>query len=261
MVKNVNGEIYSDLTTSTRPEIFWGGGERPLNKIEYIVIHGIGGTRLNSVWNTWLKGSDRQASAHYVIADKEIIGCIGENYIAWHSGGVGTITNINSIGVEHLNSYIGNLSDPNSYLFSEATIETGCRLVAEICKRLGIVPSHRTIVPHKHVTATSCPQSLDINKYIERVKYYYNQETTNKKGVMTMRIIIFTEQIGSFIKGGHYLFNFNRGTYSYIGNTEELKFIKKAYKDCHGTDIPEEKASKAYPCHIRYIEGFKLKQV
>ena len=159
MVKNVNGDVYSDLITSSRPEIFWGGGERELSKIKYIVIHGTGGTRLDPIWSTWTKGSDRQASAHYVVADNQIIGCMGENFIAWHSGGTGTITNFNSIGVEHLNSYIGNIDDPQSYLFSDATIETGAKLVAELCKRLGIAPSIQTIVPHRSVSATSCPLS------------------------------------------------------------------------------------------------------
>lgn len=268
MVKNINGDIYSDLITSSRGEIFWGGGQRNMNNIQYIVIHGTAGTRLDSIWNTWLKGSNYQASAHYVVADMQIIGCVGENYVAWHSGGSGRITNQNSIGVEHLNSYIGNINDSSTYLFSKQTIETGARLVAELCRRLGIIPSRQTIVAHREVSATDCPQTLDIEKYIEKVKKYYYGQTNGangatllnneKKGILIMRIIVFTEQIGNFIKGGNYLFNFNRGTYNYIANPEELKFIKKAYKESTGTDIPVENASKKYPCHVRYIEGFNL---
>ena len=129
MVKNINGDIYSELITSSRPEIFWCGDERAMSNIKHIVIHGTASTRLEPIWSTWSKGSNRQASANYVVADNQIIGCVGENYIAWHSGGTGTITNFNSIGVEHLNSYIGIVSDPQSYLFSEMTIETGAKLV------------------------------------------------------------------------------------------------------------------------------------
>ena len=55
-----------------------------------------------------------------------------------------------------------------------------------------------------------------------------------------------------------YLFNFNRGTYNHLKNAEEVKFVEKAYKEANGTDIPHETASKSYPCHVRYIEGFNL---
>lgn len=210
MVKNVNGELYSDLITSTRPEVFWNGGERPMSAIKYIVIHGTATTRLEPIWTTWSKGSNRQASANYVVADNQIIGCLGENFIAWHSGGVGTITNTNSIGVEHLNSSIGNVSDPQSYLFSEATIETGAMLVAEICKRLGIVPSSQTIVPHRSVSATSCPQSLDMGKYIEKVQSYYNgtgANTENKNNAEEENMItISAEGRGiALVMGGRFL--------------------------------------------------------
>lgn len=265
MVKNVNGEIYSDLITSSRPESFWGGGERAMSNIKHIVIHGTASTRLDPIWATWSKGSNRQASAHYVVADNQIIGCVGENYIAWHSGGTGAITNFNSIGVEHLNSYIGNVSDPQSYLFSETTIETGAMLVADICKRLGIQPNSQNIIPHRAVSATSCPQTLNMGEYVKLVQDYYygrklasTQTQIENKGVYTMRIITFKENIDGFKKDGVYLFNFNRGTYNHLKNAEEVKFVGKAYKEANGTDIPHETASKAYPCHVRYIEGFNL---
>lgn len=271
MVKNVNGDIYSDLITSSRPEVFWAGGERPLSAIKYIVIHGTAGTTTQAVWNTWRKGSNYQASAHYVVHKTEIIGAIGENYVAWHSGGTGAITNYNSIGVEHVNSYIGNYSDASTYLFDQVTLEHGAKLVAELCKRYGLRPDRSVIKKHGEVSATSCPQTLNIDNYVAMVQRFYNGGTATKtpaqattasasksRGVLNMKIIIFNDAMGDFVKGGHYLFNFNRGTYNYIANTEELKFIKKAYKENNGIDIPEERVGKTYPAHIRYIEGFNL---
>ena len=265
MVKNIKGEIYSDLITSSRPESFWGGGIRPISAVRKILIHGIGGTNKEGIWSTWKVGSNRQASAHYVCTPDEIIGCVGENYIAWHSGGLGAINNYNTIGVEHINSKIGDINDASTYLFDPKTIENGAMLVADICKRLGIQPNSQNIIPHRAVSATSCPQTLDMAEYVKLVQDYYygrklasSQTQIENKGVYAMRIITFKENIDGFKKDGMYLFNFNRGTYNHLKNAEEVKFVEKAYKEANGTDIPHETASKAYPCHVRYIEGFNL---
>lgn len=172
--KNFNGDIYSDLVTIARPELFWNGGSRPLSAIKYIVIHGTATTSVTGAYSTWLKSRNNMTSANYLVTPTETMGCVGENYVAWHSGGTGTITNYNSIGVEHINSYIGNYNDASTYLFDNRTIDRGAKLVAEICKRLGIVPSSRTIVPHRSVSATACPQTLNMTDYIAKVLAYYN---------------------------------------------------------------------------------------
>ena len=266
MVKNVNGEIYSDLITSSRPESFWGGGVRNVSAVTKIIIHGIGGTNKEGIWSTWKVGSNRQASAHYVCTHDEIIGCVGENYIAWHSGALGSVNNYNTIGVEHINSEIGDINDSSTYLFDPRTIENGAMLVADICKRLGIQPNRQNILSHREVSATACPQTLDIEKYVKLVQdYYYVRKSSGNKpqesksrGVYTMRIITFKDNIDGFKKDGMYLFNFNRGTYNHLKNAEEVKFVEKAYKDANGVNIPHENASRSYPCHVRYIEGFNL---
>lgn len=258
--KNVNGDIYSDLITSSRPELFGNWGVRDMKSIKYIVIHGTLGLSVQSAVNAWTGG--RQASANYIVHDNKIVGCVGENYTAWHCGGQGAITNQNSIGIEHVNA---TLNGANS-TFSAQTVETGAKLVAEICKRLGIVPSRKTIVGHKEVYATACPQSLNLDDYVNKVLSYYNGKTSSQTKQETpktapnqpnkqpsARIIVFDEDIDNFKKGQNWLFNFDRGTYNYIANTEELKFIKKQYPD-----IQTEHVSKKYPAHVRYIEGFNL---
>lgn len=258
--KNVNGDIYSDLITSSRPELFGNWGVRDMKSIKYIVIHGTLGLSVQSAVNAWTGG--RQASANYIVHDNQIVGCVGENYTAWHCGGQGAITNQNSIGIEHVNA---TLNGANS-TFSAQTVDTGAKLVAEICKRLGIVPSRKTIVGHKEVYATACPQSLNLDDYVKKVLSYYNGKTSSQTKQETpktapnqpnkqpsARIIVFDEDIDNFKKDQNWLFNFDRGTYNYIANTEELKFIKKQYPD-----IQTEHVSKKYPAHVRYIEGFNL---
>ena len=177
MVKNINGDTYSDLITSHRDEIYGTNGTVGVEAKKYIVIHGVAGTRLDVVFGMWYSNTNpngRQASANYAVDDTQIVGCVGEQASAWHCGGTGAITNQNSIGIEHVNSYIGDINDASTYLFSEATINNGARLTAEICKRLGLTPDANTIVPHRAVYATACPQSLDMDDYIRRVVAFYN---------------------------------------------------------------------------------------
>lgn len=262
--KNVNGDIYSDLITSSRPELFGNWGVRDMKSIKYIVIHGTLGLSVQSAVNAWTGG--RQASANYIVHDNQIVGCVGENYTAWHCGGQGAITNQNSIGIEHVNA---TLNGANS-TFSAQTVETGAKLVAEICKRLGIVPSNKTIVPHKSVFATACPQAMDVPAYIEKVKQYYNgtpkKETPKPQPKETKsvasneqtsaRLLIFDEDLNGYKKGDYLLLNFDRGTYSKVNDKAEVDFIKKQY-----TGIQIEHVSKIYPAHVRYIQGFKLNKI
>lgn len=177
-------ETYSPLTTHTWPELFGSNGRVGIQAKKFIVIHGTASTNLDSIRGAWYSNKNpngRQASANYLVDDTRIIGAIGEEYSAWHCGGTGSITNQNSIGIEHVNSRILNPADPSTYYFSEKTIENGARLTAEICKRLGIKPSMTTIVPHRQVYATACPQTLNMSDYVARVLKYYNGTVTAKK--------------------------------------------------------------------------------
>ncbi|RFE01063.1 peptidoglycan recognition protein family protein [Streptococcus parauberis] len=264
-VKNVNGDIYSDLITNSRSEIFGNWGIRDLSSVKYIVIHGTLGQSVQNAVDTWTVGG-RDASANYIVHEKEIVGCVGENYTAWHCGGQDAITNQNSIGVEHVNNKI----DGANSTFSAQTIDSGAKLVAEICKRLGIVPSRKTIVGHKEVSATACPQSLNLDVYVEKVKQYYSgkavvakdkQAPKETKSVASneqtsARLLIFDEDLNGYKKGDYLLLNFDRGTYSKVNNKAEVDFIKKQY-----TGIQTEHVSKGYPVHVRYIQGFKLNKI
>ncbi|MCS4488367.1 peptidoglycan recognition protein family protein [Streptococcus sciuri] len=273
MVKNVNGDVYSDLITIARPEVFWSGGARP-QAIRYIVIHGTATTNVVGAYSTWLKSRNYQTSANYLVTDSDIMGCVGENFVAWHSGGRGAITNENSIGIEHINSYIGNLNDASTYLFSDRTLENGARLTAEICKRLGLAPDRSTIKMHREVSQTACPQTLNIDDYVRRVQKYYNggaaqptpqaqpqpAKTATPTGGLEME---FTFRIEGDPKRDWrrvYYANSARGTYHWLTNEDELKIIRQIYKDGTGRDLPHYVWNTKAPWYNRAFAALNLRE-
>nr|WP_278186304.1 peptidoglycan recognition family protein [Lactococcus garvieae] len=159
-------------------------GSRNGFKIDKIIIHHNATTSKDVAMNTWLVGGAAGTSAHYEITPTEIIGCVGEEYAAFHAGGTGgsdipKISNPNqrSIGLEHVNS-----SGAPSWSVDDKTIDNSARLIADICKRYGLQPNSSTIIGHGAVTATACPGGLNMSKLINLAQSYYNgasQSTTN----------------------------------------------------------------------------------
>ena len=166
MTKNINGDIYSDLITSSdsRP---MAAGSIPRQKIDRIVIHHNATTNKNVAINTWLAGGAAQTSAHYEVADNEIIGTVGENVSAWHSGNYDM--NARSIGIEHKNA-----TGAPTWTISEATYASSAKLIADICKRYGFYPDATHIIPHKQVHATACPGGINMSKLIKMAQKVYN---------------------------------------------------------------------------------------
>ena len=168
--KTVDGNVFSDLITSSNTKGMNKGGK--LDKVEYIVVHHNAATDKNVAMNTWLQSAGNDTSAHYEITPTEIIGCVGENYVAWHSGGRGKITNQNSIGIEHVNSALGNPNDAKTYKVDTKTIENGAKLAADICKRHKIPVDRTHIVGHNEVSSTGCPGPISVDDFVNRVKKY-----------------------------------------------------------------------------------------
>ena len=166
MTKNINGDIYSDLITSydTRPMAAGYFARKPIDRI---VIHHNATTNKNVAINTWLANGAAQTSAHYEVADNEIIGTVGENVSAWHSGN-GTM-NSRSIGIEHKNA-----TGAPTWKISEATYASSAKLIADICKRYGFYPDSTHIIPHKQVHATACPGGINMSKLIKMAQKIYN---------------------------------------------------------------------------------------
>lgn len=171
-------ETFSNLTTSVDPRPMNNGGLRQ-RKIDTIVVHHNATTNKDVALNTWLVSSGNYTSAHYEITDTEIIGAVGENYIAWHAGGAGgrdvpkiSDPNGRSIGLEHVNS-----TGAPTWQVSDATLRNSARLIADICKRYGLPINRDTIKLHREITSTACPGGLDIDKLVAYARQEAGQST------------------------------------------------------------------------------------
>lgn len=161
-------EVFSKLTTSVDQRPMFNGGLRQRN-IDTIVVHHNATTNKDVALNTWLVSSGNWTSAHYEITDNEIIGAVGENYVAYHAGGTGGADvpkiddpNGRSIGLEHVNS-----TGAPDWEVSDGTLRNSGKLIADICQRYGLPIDRNTIKLHREVTSTACPGGLDIDKLVQ----------------------------------------------------------------------------------------------
>ena len=144
--------------------------------------------------NTWLANGAAQTSAHYEVADNEIIGTVGENVSAWHSGN-GTM-NSRSIGIEHKNA-----TGAPTWTISEATYASSAKLIADICKRYGFYPDSTHIIPHKQVHATACPGGINMSKLIKMAQKIYNG---GKVSVSSSKPAESTNKVDQVLNVGEY---------------------------------------------------------
>lgn len=168
-------EVFSPLTTSVDSRPMFNGGVRQ-RSIDTIVVHHNATTNKAVALNTWLVANGNYTSAHYEITDTEVIGAVGENYIAYHAGGTGgadvpmiSDPNGRSIGLEHVNA-----SGAPDWEVSDDTLRNSGRLIADICNRYGLPINRDTIKLHREVTATACPGGLNIDKLISYAQAYAN---------------------------------------------------------------------------------------
>ena len=124
-------------------------GERQ-NKIEYIVVHWVGNANTSATanrnyFNNLSKTHKTYASSHYIIGlDGEIIRCIPDDEVAFHSGSYGM--NRKSIGIENCHP------DWNGK-FNDKTYNALVELCAELCKKYNIDIHH--VIRHYDVTRQS----------------------------------------------------------------------------------------------------------
>ena len=127
-------------------------GERQ-SKIEYIVVHWVGNANTSATanrnyFNNLSKTHKTYASSHYIIGlDGEIIRCIPDDEVAFHSGSYGM--NRKSIGIENCHP------DWNGK-FNDKTYNALVELCAELCKKYGI--DIHNVIRHYDVTGKVCPK-------------------------------------------------------------------------------------------------------
>ena len=199
MTKNVNGDLYSDLITSADSRAM-ACGVIPRVKIDRIVIHHNATTNKNVAINTWLANGPAQTSAHYEIADNEIIGIVGEGTTAWHAGN-GDM-NARSIGIENVN----NAGAPN-WTISNETFNSLSRLVADIAKRYGFPIDSTHVIPHKAVVSTACPGGIDIVKVINRANEIAGNKQVSTQPVTPSKPATSSSAIQQFKNAGNHFTN------------------------------------------------------
>lgn len=141
-------------------------------KIEYIVVHWVGNAGSSAIANrnyfeALATSHKTSASSHYIIGlEGEIIRCIPDNEVAFHSGSYSM--NRKSIGIEdcHLD-WDGKFND-NTY---NSLVE----LCANLCKQYGI--SINNLIRHYDVTGKECPRYYVRNEN-EWIKF--KQDVQNK---------------------------------------------------------------------------------
>jgi N-acetyl-anhydromuramyl-L-alanine amidase AmpD len=125
--------------------------------IDRIVIHTMVGTwqAAAQVFNNPANG----VSAHYGVKyDGALIHWLEEYYTAYHAGDYGM--NQRSIGIEHED--LGKPNDPRpDTLYTESA-----KLVHDICLFYNIPIDRQHILKHSEVSATQCPDALDIDRIV-----------------------------------------------------------------------------------------------
>lgn len=126
---------------------------KKIEKIENIVIHWVGNAGSTAIANrnyfeNLKNQSTRYASSHYIIGlDGEIIQCIPEDEVAYHSGNLSM--NYHSIGIENCHpDWTGE--------FNENTYNALIELLADLCTRYNL--SGEKIIRHYDVSRKICPK-------------------------------------------------------------------------------------------------------
>ena len=182
------------------------------NKIENIVVHWVGNAESSAIANRNyfenLRNTHKTyASSHYVIGlNGEIIRCIPEDEVAFHSGSYSM--NRKSIGIEDCHpDWEGK--------FNENTYNSLVELCADICKRYEL--SVDNIIRHYDVTGKECPRY-----YVRNEKEWskFKNDVANRLGQATVNTAVKEEKGSEEVP----MYRFKNG-----------KTVEPIYADCQHT--------------------------
>lgn len=139
-----------------------------------VIHHNMGSLTTESCYATW---QTRAASAHYQVEANGTVGqLVLDSDTAWQAGD--WQINTRSIGIEHAD-YI---DSSGQWRMTEATINSGARLVAALCLEynLGWPQWGINVVGHNECTSTECPASLAVggsqhNEYLAKAQEWYDK--------------------------------------------------------------------------------------
>ena len=124
-------------------------------KIEYIVIHYVGAESSAEANANYFYKTNRSASAHYFVDEKEIWRVVEDKNASWHCGAkhyYNECRNENSIGIE----MCCRLNAKGKWYFHKNTVKNTILLVRELMQKYNI-PIER-VVRHYDVTRKACPE-------------------------------------------------------------------------------------------------------
>ena len=185
---------------------------------EKIVIHYVGNTNTTAIANRnyfeRLKDQNTTyASSHYIVGLKgEIIRCIPENEVAWHSGNLDM--NYKSIGIENCH-----IDDAGK--FNENTLESLYTLVVYLLDKYNLDPIN-DVIRHYDVNEKKCPKYYVDNpnewelfklRLKERLDILRGNNSNNEDKLYNSYIV--TPKIGLNIREKPTIFSKKIGAYKY----------------------------------------------
>lgn len=188
------------INTSITAKYF--GKSRLASVIEYIVFHytANSGTTATAKGNAnYFAAGSRQASAHFVVDEKETVyQCVDILKAAYAVGDTqkypnggatmkSVITNTNSISIE----MVSHSDDAGNYYIPEATMARAVELAKALMKQLGL--DENCLYRHYDVTGKLCPKPLIDNAAWQAFKTRFNTTTSNVEEDDEMAVVRYSK--------------------------------------------------------------------
>lgn len=210
--------------------------KRNNRKPEWIVLHYTAGDGDTAKNNTdYFKSTDRQASAHYFVDEKEIWMCVDPSNDAWSVGGgysgtyFGKCTNQNSINIEMCSEY-----GDNGYYINKETFTNTIELTKTLMKQYNIPLSN--VIRHFDVNKKICPAPF--------VNDQSQWETFRAHLSVTPHIIKEIYRVATKYENGVY--KNQKGAFVVLDNAKKCCDANK------GTQVFDWKGNKVYPTTAKY---------